>query len=185
MIWKFFKKKKDEDADQIDVLYDLVLCKMKPGFLVDFDMKTYRVNACNQYRWHEGGITDEWELKQGAEVVYLEREEEAGQVFWTLARKKPIGAIEGDVAQYIIDNEDPPEKVIYDETTYYLEEDDIGEYFKGDSREGLKFVVWDYTDEHQEKELSIEQWGENKFDVTLGVEVEEYQFTNILPGKRS
>ena len=76
MIWDFFKKKKKED--ETDALHDLILDKMKPGFLVDFDMKTYRVNARNQYRWHEGGVTDEWELKQGAEVFYLEREEEDG-----------------------------------------------------------------------------------------------------------
>ena len=38
--------------------------------------------------------------------------------------------------------------------------------------------------ESQEKQLSIEQWGETKFDVVLGQEVEEYQFSNILPGKK-
>tara|TARA_B100000686_G_C16775366_1_gene968053 strand:+ start:2116 stop:2661 length:546 start_codon:yes stop_codon:yes gene_type:complete len=181
MIWKFFKKKKEEDG--VDALHDLVLDKMKPGYLVDFDMRTFRVNARNEYRWEEGGVTDEWELKQGSEVIFLERDEEDGEVFWTLARKTHIGSVEGNIDQYIIDHEDPPEKVVHAGITYYLEEDDIGEYFKGDTREGLKFVVWDYTDEQKEKQLSIEQWGEANFEVTLGVEVEEYQFSNILPAK--
>ena len=181
MIWDFFKKKKKEE--ETDALHDFILDKMKPGFLVDFDMKTYRVNARNQYRWHEGGVTDEWELKQGAEVFYLEREEEDSEIFWTLSRKTDIGEVDGEIAQYIIENEDPPEKVVHEGTTYYLEGDDIGEYFKGESGEGLKFVVWDYTDEQQDKQLSIEQWGEAKFDVSLGIEVEEFQFSNILPGK--
>ena len=181
MIWNFFKKKKEEEPDELD---NLVLSKMKPGFLVDYDMKTYRVSARNVYKWQEGGFTDEWELNQGSEVLYLEREEEDGEVLWTITRKTHIGALEGDIAQVIIQNEDPPDKVTYEGITYHLEEDDIGEYYKGDSKEGLKFVVWDYTDERQENQLSIEQWGETKFDVTLGHEVGEYQFSNILPGER-
>ena len=181
MIWNLFKKKKEEEINELD---SLVLSKMKPGFLVDYDMKTYRVSSRNVYKWQEGGVTDEWELKQGQEVLYLEREEEDGEVLWTITRKTHIGVIEGDIARHIIDHEDPPEKVVCEETTFHLEEDDIGEYFKGDNKEGLKFVVWDYTDERQEKQLSIEQWGETKFDVALGQEVEEYQFSNILPGER-
>ena len=180
MIWNFFKK---SEEDETDALHDLVLEKMKPGFLVDFDMKTWRVNSRNQYRWHEGDVTDEWELKQGTEIIYLEREEEDGIVSWTLTRKTNVEAIDGDIKQHIIDNEDPPDKITYEGTTYFLEEDDIGEYFKGNESKGLKFVVWDYYDEQQENQLSIEQWGETKFAVTLGTEVEEYQFSDILPGK--
>lgn len=181
MVWDFFKKKKEDEPDVFD---DLVLSKMKPGFLVDYDMKTYEVTARNRYEWHEGGHADEWELKQGSEVLYLEREEEDGEVEWTLNRKMPISVLEGSIAQHIIDNEDPPEQVVYEGIKYFFVEDDIGEYFKGRSDNGLQFVVWDFTDERQEKLLAIEQWGENKFDVTFGKEVEEYQFSNILPSTK-
>ena len=105
------------------------------------------------------------------------------EILWSINIKTAIDALEGDIARHIIDNEDPPDKVVYEGNTYYLEEDDIGEYFKGNSKEGLKFVVWDFIDNKQEKQLSTEQWGETKFDVTLGQEVEEYQFSNILPGE--
>ncbi|MFQ5449491.1 MAG: DUF4178 domain-containing protein [Nitrospinaceae bacterium] len=176
MIWDFFKKKKE--APSLD---DLVLSKLKPGFLVDYDMKTYKVTAHNTYKWNEGGVTDEWELQLGTESWFLERSEEDGEVEWSLCQKKPISQLEGDVAKHIIENEDPPEKVVYQGTHFYFEADDIGEFFRGEAREGLSFVVWDYTDESQKKQLSIEQWGETKFDVTIGFEVEEYQFTNILP----
>jgi hypothetical protein len=47
----------------------------------------------------------------------------------------------------------------------------------------MPFVVWDFSDEKSTKFLSIEQWGETKFDMTIGFPVEEYQFTNILPGE--
>lgn len=179
MAWDFFKKKKkEEEAPDLD---DLTLPNMRPGFLVDYDMKTYTVTARNHYVWQETGRTNEWELTQGTEVLYLERSEEDGEVDWNLSRKLPISALEGDIAKHIIDNDDPPEEVIYNGVTYYFEEDDIGKYFKGDSSKGMDFVVWDFSDERQEKTLSIEQWGETKFDVTISFEVEEYQFANILP----
>ncbi|MBT3880259.1 MAG: DUF4178 domain-containing protein [Candidatus Scalindua sp.] len=46
----------------------------------------------------------------------------------------------------------------------------------------MEFLYWDYYDLSEEKTLTIEQWGEDKFDASVGNYVEEYQFTNILPG---
>ena len=180
MAFDFFKKKKKEEQPQLE---DLVLSKLKPGFLVDYDMRPHQVLARNHYKWEEGGVTDEWELKDGSETWFLERMEEDGEVEWSLSQKKPISMLEGDIAQHITKNEDPPEQVVYEGETFYYETDDIGEYFKGDAKEGLPFVVWDYADEKGERFLSIEQWGETKFDMTIGFDVEEYQFTNILPGE--
>lgn len=179
MAFDFFKKKKEEQPQ----LEDLILSKLKPGFLVDYDMKTYRVMACNHYEWEEGGVTDEWELQLGTESWFLERGEEDGEVEWSLSQKKPIFKLEGDIAGYIVKNEDPPEEVVFEGETFYVETDDIGEYFKGDAEEGMPFVVWDYNNEKSTQNLSIEQWGETKFDMTIGFPVEEYQFTNILPGE--
>ena len=181
MAWNFFKKDKGKENQEIDV-NDLVLPKMKKGFLVDYDMKTYQVVGKNYYQWDEGGRTFEWELKQGSEVLFLEKEEEDGEISWSLSRKLGIGVLEGSVADYIMKNEDPPETVIMDGVSFYFEEDDIGTYHKEDNPDGLQFVVWDYSDDRQEKSLSIEQWGETKFNVTVGFEVEEYQFSNILHG---
>ncbi|MFQ5673444.1 MAG: DUF4178 domain-containing protein [Nitrospinales bacterium] len=179
MVFDFFKKKKKDDP--LDDLDNLVLSKMKPGYLVDYDDKTYTVTGKNYYQWEEGGRTDEWELKLGSETFFLERSEEDGEVEWSLCRKLPLSALEGDIAKHIIKYEDPPETVICNGVTFHFEEDDIGQYFKGSGGDPLSFVVWDFCDESGEQSLSIEQWGETKFDVALGFEVEEYQFTNILP----
>ncbi|MFV1977228.1 MAG: DUF4178 domain-containing protein [Candidatus Scalindua sp.] len=60
---------------------------------------------------------------------------------------------------------------------------DSGGYFcKGGGKERIEFLYWDYYDLSEEKTLTIEQWGEDKFDASVGNYVEEYQFTNILPG---
>ena len=180
MVFDFFKKKKKEDG--LDDLDSLILAKMKPGFLVDYDDNTYTVSAKNYYLWEEGGRTDEWELKLGNEVSYLERFEEDGEVEWSFCKKFSISALDGDIAQHIIEHEDPPEKIVYKDITFYFEEDDIGEYFKGGVSKPLQFVAWDFRNNSEGKKICVEQWGETRFDVTISFEVEEYQFTNILPG---
>ncbi len=177
MVFGFFKKDKKEP--QVE---DLVLSKLQPGFLVDYDMKTFQVAAHNRYRWEEGEESDEWELKEGSETWFLERAEEDGYVEWTLSQKFSITDLEGDIPEHINEKEDPPETVVYKGTTFKYVEDDIGEFFRGDAKEGLKFIAWDYASEDGKQFLTIEQWGEIKFDLTVGVEVEEYQFINILPG---
>ncbi|MBT5550444.1 MAG: DUF4178 domain-containing protein [Nitrospina sp.] len=181
MVFNFFKKKKEELQKEEFRIEDLVLSKLKTGFMVDYDMKTYRVTACNKYQWNEGGVSDEWELKGGSETWFLERSEEDGEVEWSLCRKLPISQLEGDIAGEIERNEDPPEQVVFQDKQFQFEEDDIGEFFREGSSEGLSFVSWDY--EYEEEFLTIEQWGETKFDMQVGFTVEEFQFTNILPGE--
>jgi len=100
-----------------------------------------------------------------------------------LCRKLPISELEGDIAGEIVRNEDPPEVVIFQGKRFNFEEDNVGEFFRGGSGEALNFVAWDYEDEAEEQFLTIEQWGETKFDMQVGFKVEEYQFTNILPGE--
>lgn len=178
MVFDFFKKKKKEFR-----IEDLELSKLKTGFLVDYDMQTYRVAGYNKYQWNEGAVTDEWELKAGDESWFLERTEEDSEVEWSLCRKLPISDLEGDIAGEIMRTEDPPEVVAFQGKRFTFEEDDIGEFFRGGSGEAMSFVAWDYEDEAGEQFLTIEQWGETKFDIQVGFKVEEYQFTNILPGE--
>ena len=183
MVFNFFKKKKEELQKEEFRIEDLVLSKLKVGFLVDYDLKSYRVSACNKYQWNEGGVSDEWELTSGSETFFLERSEEDGEVEWSFCNKLPISKLEGDIADEIVRNEDPPEKVVLKGETFHFEEDDIGEFFRDGSEEGLSFVSWDYSDETGKQFLTIEQWGEKKFDMQLGTVVEEFQFTNILPSE--
>jgi hypothetical protein len=183
MVFDFFKKKKAEFQKEEFRIEDLVLSKLKTGFLVDYDMKTYKVTACNKYQWEEGGTTDEWELKAGDETWFLERSQEDGEVEWSFCRKLPISQLEGDIAGEIERNEDPPETVVFQGKKFIFEEDDIGEFFREGSDEGLSFVSWDFEDEQEKEFLTIEQWGETKFDMQVGFKVEEFQFSNILPGE--
>ena len=181
MGWRdLFGSKKDED--QFDPLRDLELSKLREGFLVDYDMKTWSVTGYNRYDFGEGYKTDEWELTASDETRYLERSKDDA-VEWTLSKKIPIGAIEGNVRQHIIDHEDPPEQIVYNGKTYYLDESGSGHFYEGGKGPSQPFVYWDFIDKEDEHFVSIEQWGETEFEAAAGHYVEEYQFTNILPGE--
>lgn len=172
-----FKKKEEESFDP---LKDLVLSRLRVGYLVDYDMKTWQVTAYHRYDFGEGYTADEWELTSGREKRYLERTEEDEEE-WTLSKKIPIGAVEGNIREYIIEHDDPPDRVVYGGKTYYLDESGPGYLYEGGSGPAKEFIYWDFIDEEDENFLTIEQWGETEFEAAAGYYVEEFQFSNILP----
>ncbi|NIW79288.1 MAG: DUF4178 domain-containing protein [Calditrichae bacterium] len=179
-ILDFFKGNKEED--QFDPLKDLELSKLKVGYYLDYDMKTWKVTAYNRYDYGEGYYGDEWELTSGNEKVYLGRDED-DEVVWTLSKKLPIGAIEGDIRQHIMETEDPPNQIVVKGKTFYLEESGSAYMHPNGEGEGIGFIGWDFIDENDENVVSIEQWAESEFEASEGFYVEEYQFSNILPSE--
>ncbi len=178
MSWNPFKKKDQEP--ELDPLKDLTLSGMKPGFVVDYDLKTWQVTAQHRYDY-EGDTTDEWELTCADEVLLLEREEDDG-VTWTLTRKIGANAIEGNLRAHMKENDDPPDTVTHNGTSYHGESSDVGQFYRNGEDPGLEFISWSYADDSGKKVLFIEQWGDDEFDASAGEIVEEYQFSDILPG---
>ncbi len=179
MNWNPFKKKKDEP--ELDPLSDLTLSGLKSGYIVDYDLKTWQVTAHNYYDY-EGDRADEWELTCADEVVYLEREEDDG-ITWTLSRKISLSDIDGDLRSHFREHEDPPEELICNGVEYAGESSDVGEFYKNGDPPGQEFVAWDYIDRSGKQTLTIEQWGDDDYEASLGEIVEEYQFSSILPSE--
>ena len=171
----WFKKKED-----IDPLRDLELSKLRVGFMVDYDLETWQVTGVCRYDYGEGYITDEWKITSGRLKRYLERSED-DEITWTLSEKISIGAMDGDLRKFIIAHDDPPDKIVYMAKTFYLEESGTGRMLRQDAAP-KEFVFWEFIDENDENFVTIEQWGETEFEAAAGHYVEEYQFTNILPG---
>ncbi|MEM6456611.1 MAG: DUF4178 domain-containing protein [Acidobacteriota bacterium] len=177
----------DADASPaLDPLADLVLDKLRVGYLVDFDDVTWTVTAHHRYRFSEGDEAEEWELTDNATRRYLTRETGDG-VYWSLSKKIALGAIDTDVRGPILAGDEPPARIVYRGATLFLDESDGGRFFEdaGPGRprgEGKPFIAWTYIDEEDTVFLNVEQWGEREIEAAHGREVEEYQFTNILPG---
>ncbi len=173
----FFKKNK---TTELDPLTDLSLAKLKVGYLVDYDLKTWEVVACNHYDWGGGDISHEWQLTSGDEVVYLEMESDDEEE-WSLNRKIAFGRLDPEVKKHILETQDPPEEIVFEGTTYYMEEMTGGHFYKNGQGPGKELLRWSYEDDKGRSYLGIEQWGEQDIDASAGKPVDEYQFTNILP----
>ena len=176
----FDRFRKQRDEDELDPLKDLVPAKLRVGYLVDYDMQTWQVTAYNRYDF-DGDIVDEWELTSGREKRYLELPEDDEEP-WTLGRKVPIGAIDGNIRNHIIENDDPPDRVTHEGKQYFLDESSAGNMYPDGKPPAEELIKWEFIDKEEENFLTIEQWGETEFEASAGSYVEEYQFTNILPG---
>jgi hypothetical protein len=177
----FFKKDKKEGPDP---LRDLSLAKLKVGYLLDYDLKTWEVMAYNYYDWGGGDLSHEWQLQSGDELAYLEKESDDEEA-WSLNRKVSFARLGSGIKEKIIESGDPPEEVIFAGTTYYLAEMAGGHFYKDGQSPGKELLRWSYEDDEGSSYLGIEQWGEEDFDATVGEAVEEYQFSNILPREQS
>jgi hypothetical protein len=178
MGWKdLFKKDRAQDTPS---LADLTLPKLKVGYFLDYDMKTWCVEGYGHYEWGEGDRTYEWQLVSHDDTIYLEREPD-DEDLWSISRKIPIGKLGADIKAHILEHEDPPDQILYEGITYHLDETGGGHFCKDGESPGQEMLSWDYLDDSGKQYLSIEQWGETDFEAAIGHPVEEYQFDNILP----
>lgn len=179
----FLDRFRSSPKEEPDPVGDLVLAKLKTGYLVDFDLKTWEVMASNTYDWGEGDLSHEWRLVSGDDQVYLELESDDEEE-WSLNRKIPFNRLGTGLKETILDKGDPPQELTFEGKTFYLEEMAGGHFLKEGQGPGQPFLRWSYEDEEGQTYLCLEQWGEEEFETSLGRPVEEYQFTNILPREK-
>jgi len=173
----FFKKKSEPEPLSLNVR----LRDMKAGYMVDYDMKMWEVSAAHYYDWGQSLITWEWQMKGPDETVYLSMESD-DEASWSLSRKIQFGRLGPNTRKSLMENGDPPDEIELDGVRYCLEEMAGGHFYENGQEPGREMLSWDFEDETGRRFLSIEQWGENDFEASLGEMVEEYQFSNILPG---
>ena len=173
-----FKKWWGKEDDEVYLEY--TLGSMRKGYLVDFDLKTWQVIGYNTYDY-DGFVTREWELRCADDVRFLEAVEEDGKVEWTWTLRIGIEQIEEDVVGAIIETDDPPQEVRFEGRLYEAVESSAGLQRKDGEGEGREFVNWSYESK-EGRVLFMSQWGERDFAAYEGISVEEYQFTDILPG---
>ena len=174
----FFDKLKNRGKKE-EAPPDLVLKSLKPGWLLEYDLKNWEVQAYNIYDW-DGDLSHEWQMASGDEIRYLELETDDTD-YWSFNRKISFGRLDPRIKESIKETGDPPEEIDLDGETFYMEEMAGGHFKKDGQGEGREVLRWSYENDEGDTYLCIEQWGENSFEAFLGQAVEEYQFTNILP----
>ena len=162
-----------------DPLADLVLAKLKVGYLVDYDLQTWQVTGYSRYTFSgRDGSVEEWELTAAGEQRYLELADGG----WSLSRTISIGALDGDIRRHILDHDDPPARIVFEGAEYHLDACYGGHVFPGGKGAGEQLIRWEFLDAAERKFVGIEQRSETEFAAAAGFVVEEYQFTHLLPG---
>ncbi|UZR94632.1 DUF4178 domain-containing protein [Chondrinema litorale] len=182
MAFGFFKKKKKEEENRLH--YDptnIHIRDIRKNFILDYDLKTWEVEAEYEYDWGNEYFTYEYKLVCADDAVYLYVEED-DDLYLTISRKISFGKLGEDVEDSLRDKGRPPKIINYDDKTFYRESERPG-YFKNVESQGEseEFVNWEYVDESEEWVLNIEQWDEEAYEASIGKFVDASSFSNILP----
>jgi len=179
-IFDRFKKKKPEyDATNIRV------DDLNKNFIFDYDLSTWIVKGVYEYDWGDNYFTKEFKIENDKETLFLNIDRD-DELVVTISQKERLVNIGEDIPDYIVKHETPPSKIEFQGKTFMMEEENPG-FFNDWAEEKdnwVEFISWDYIDKSGEFVLSIEQWGERKFDASHGKIIKEYEISNIFPHKQ-
>ncbi len=175
--------KKSSNDDNYDPM-DMRVTDLRKGYIFDYDLKTWMVTGEYEYDWGDEYFTREYKIESGDDVCFLHVEED-DQVELTITKRVKMRSIDENLPEYILENEDPPNKLEYKGITYLKDERNPGYYRDVDAGEDdwSEFITWDYYDDDDKHVLSIEQWGEQEFEASAGKVVQEFEISNIIPGE--
>ena len=176
---KFKKKEPVYDATDIRVV------DLDKNFVFDYDLSTWIVKAVFEYDWGDNNFTKEFKIENDKETLFLNIDNDDELVI-SISKKEHLVNIDENLPDYIVKHETPPNKIEFQGKTFMLEDESPG-YFNdwtNDKDNWVEFISWDYIDKSGEFVLSIEQWGERKFDATYGKIIKEFEISNIYPHKQ-
>ncbi|MDH5397596.1 MAG: DUF4178 domain-containing protein [Cyclobacteriaceae bacterium] len=182
-LFDFLKKKEKEP--EYDVT-NLTVKDLKIGFILDYDLKSWVIKEMYEYDWGNNNFSYGFMLDSGDDVVYLDVEDK-GEMYLTVTRPVKMRLLGDGIKDYIIKNESPPERIVYENETYYLESDSAG-YFtditKGENAgESASMISWELFNEDEDKVIGIIQWDERNIEASAGVVIKDYDISNIIPGQ--
>ena len=175
-----FGKKEEEPKPFSRTVLDLSM-----GYIFEYDLRTWEVTGEYEYDWGDEEFSKEYKVSDGKDSFYLSVDEDDEiELLW--CEKVPMRKLGAEIAKNISDGSAPPETIIYEGKSYFLDEESPG-YFndltKGKNDDWQEFIAWDYYNEDETLNLTIEQWGERSFEASWGKVISEFEISDILPRK--
>lgn len=177
-IFDFFKKKEQPHYD----VTNLQVKDITVGFLFDYNLTTWEVLEEYTYDWGNNEFSYEFKISNGIEVMFLHVEDD-DVLSLSLTQKINISDIKTNLPQIISQSERPPHQIEFEGETYRLEKEAPGYFHEegDDEDEWEEMMSWEYKCISNNKILCIEQWDDFKFEAAKGLEIKEYEISNILP----
>ncbi|MEL7004106.1 MAG: DUF4178 domain-containing protein [Bacteroidota bacterium] len=180
-LFDFFKKK--EEAPRYDVT-NLKVTDLDEGFIFDYDMKSWQVKEVYQYDWGKNNFSYEYKIDSGDEVLFLSLEDQ-GELILSLSKSIKVRVLGESIPEEIVKNQKPPDRLVYENETYYLDSDSAG-YFNdmtAGNDDWEELISWEYFNKEGDKIISIVQWDERNFEASSGIMIKDFQISNIIPGQ--
>lgn len=159
---------------------NLKVTDLKEGFIFEYDLSNWEVKAEYEYDWGDNYYTKEFKISDGRNEYFLEIEED-DSVELALYSKVSVNAIGVNLITEIVRNDEPPRTINYKGVNYHRTEESIGYFRNVRNSDWAKFVSWDYEDQNGKQYLTIERWGEEEFEASVGKKINEFEISNILP----
>lgn len=177
---KLFGKKEEEPIPFSRSVRDLRL-----GYIFEYDMQSWEITGEYEYDWGDEEFSKEYKVSDGKQSFYLAVEDDDElELVWSV--KIPLRKLGPEIAKKISEGSAPPETIIYEGQNYFLQEESPG-YFNdmttGENDNWQEFIAWDYYNEDETLNLTIEQWGERSFEASAGKVISEFEISDILPRK--
>lgn len=181
-LFDFLKGNKDEEAafDPLDIRVE----DLKKGDLFDYDLETWSVIEEFEYDWGEECFTKELLIQQGQTKKYLTIDIEDGLEL-IIQEKMPIRTLNENFVDHLIDVQEPLKKVEHKGIKYFKDSKNYGFYRNVNTNsKGEECICWDFYDADEKNILSIEQWGESEFEVSIGKVIKRSDISDILPSAK-
>lgn len=169
-----------------DSIEELTLMNLSKGCIFDYDLSSWEVLKAYEYDWGNHNYSREYKVNNGKDKYYMNVEEE-DDLQISFNRKLKIGDLDTDIRPDVQDGGKPPRTITYKGKSYLYDKESPGYYReikKGIKREDSdweELIAWTYLDKEEETIITIEQWGEDEFELYYGFFVKENRINNLLP----
>lgn len=175
-----FKKEKDA-ADYAN----MTVRDLEVGCILDYDLSTFVVKEAYEYDWGDNFFSKEYKISDGTKTLFLSIEED-DEMEIEVSEKVKIRRILDYLPEHLKENGKPPKSIVYNDVRYYFDEESPG-FFRNckDERESdeswTEFISWSCYDDSEKQILTLERWGEDDFEASVGKVIKEFQISNLLP----
>jgi len=168
----FFRKK------EVEPIVELTLQNLTLGATLEYDLKTWVVDAVYEYIWENDFKSREYKLTDGTTCLFLEIDEDDELVISKPAKLKNIAPA---FKQELLKLETVPENIVYNSEIYKLDKESFGTYRKIGNENWSELTAWMYWSAKEEF-ICIEQWSKFEFEGHLGQKINPFSIDNLLPG---
>lgn len=181
-LFDFFKGNKEEEAafDPLNIRVE----DLKKGDLFDYNLETWSVIEEFEYDWGDECFTKELLIEQGKQRKYLTIDIEDGLEL-TMLEKVTLRSLEENFVDYLMKKQEPLKKIKYKGIKYYKGAKNYGYYRNVNTKsEGEECISWDFYDSSEKHVLTIDQWGESEFEISVGKVIQPSDISDILPSSK-